>query len=93
MKTIENIEKENIRGLKFSKNEVLTNMDAIKIRAFDLNRALTLGNLLKNKVHITFQDIDQKTYRVHTTIWAVGSDFVCLKADICIPITSIVEIE
>ncbi|MGY6521557.1 MAG: hypothetical protein ACXIUD_07505 [Mongoliitalea sp.] len=93
MKTIENIEKELITQLRFSKSEVLESAEAIKKREFDLNRALALGNLLKNKVDITFQDADQRTYRVHTTIWAVGSDFVCLKADICIPIKSILEIE
>lgn len=93
MKTIENIEKELISQLKFSKIDVLEHAEDIKRRSFDLNRAQTLGNLLKNKVSITFQDNEKKTYRVHTTIWAVGSDFVCLKADICIPIKSILEVE
>ncbi|EKB48674.1 hypothetical protein B879_02701 [Cecembia lonarensis LW9] len=93
MKTVEIIAKENIRDLKFCKKEVLPTTEERKKRGFDLNRAQSLGNLLKNKVYITFETADEKIYRVHTTIWAVGSDFVCLKSDICIPINCILEIE
>lgn len=93
MKTIEIIAKENIRDLKFCKKEVLPTAEDRKKRGFDLNRAQSLGNLLKNKVYITFETADEKIYRVHTTIWAVGTEFVCLKSDICIPINCILEIE
>ncbi|WP_291784014.1 hypothetical protein [Cecembia sp.] len=92
MKTIENIEKENIRNLQFCKKEVLLDPAERSKRSFDLNRAQSLGNLLKNKVSITFETADEKVYKVHTTIWAVGSDFICLKSDICIPINCILEI-
>lgn len=93
MKTVEKIEKEQIKHLKFCRREVLADKEARKKRDFDLMRAQALGNLLKNKVNITFETADEKVYQVQTTIWAVGSEFVCLKSDICIPINSIIEIE
>lgn len=93
MKTVEKIEKEQIKQLKFCRKEVLSDNEARKKRDFDLMRAQALGNLLKNKVNITFETADEKVYQVHTTIWAVGSEFVCLKSDICIPINCILELE
>ncbi|RZS96225.1 hypothetical protein [Cecembia calidifontis] len=93
MKTVEKIEKEQIKQLKFCRKEVLSDPEARKKRDFDLMRAQALGNLLKNKVYITFETADEKVYQVHTTIWAVGSEFVCLKSDICIPINCILELE
>jgi hypothetical protein len=93
MKTIANINKEEIKNLKFCKKEVLENLSARKKRSFDLMRAQALGNLLKNKVYITFETADEKIYRVHTTVWAVGTEFICLKSDLCIPINSILDVE
>ena len=93
MKTIEIIEKESIKDLQFCKKEVLLEEADRRKRGFDLNRAQSLGNLLKNKVYITFETADEKVYKVHTTIWAVGSEFVCLKSDISIPINCIIDIE
>jgi hypothetical protein len=93
MKTIELIQKEQIRNLKFCKKEVLSDETAKKRRNFDLMRAQALGNLLKNKVNITFETEDEKSYRVNTTVWAVGTDFICLKSDIHIPINAIIEVD
>lgn len=93
MKTIQTIDKETIKSLKFCKKEVLDTPSERKRRNFDLMRAQALGNLLKNKVYITFETADEKVYRVHTTVWAVGSEFLCLKADICIPINCIIDVE
>jgi predicted alternative tryptophan synthase beta-subunit len=93
MKTIEIIQKEQIRDLKFCKKEVLADEMAKIRRNFDLMRAQALGNLLKNKVNITFETADEKSYRVNTTVWAVGTDFVCLKSDIHIPINAITEVD
>ncbi|MCH7403582.1 hypothetical protein ACFOUP_13240 [Belliella kenyensis] len=92
MKTIEKIEKEEIKNLSFKKAEVLSSADEIKKRWSDLYRAQALGNLLQSKVQIIFETTDEKTYRVDTTIWAVGQDFVSLKGGIHIPVSSIHEV-
>lgn len=93
MKTIEKIEKENISNLKFSKKEVLQDEMARRKRAFDLMRAQALGNLLRSKVTITFEDATEKIYQVSTTVWATGSEFVTLKCNTYIPVNSILEVD
>lgn len=93
MKTVEIIEKEQIKNLKFCRKEVLTDEQSKKRRGFDLMRAQALGNLLKNKVNITFTTEDEKLYQVNTTVWAVGTDFVSLKSDTHIPINAILEVD
>ncbi|PRY88147.1 hypothetical protein [Mongoliibacter ruber] len=93
MKTVEKIEKEEIINLKFSRKEVLQEDVKRKQRNFELMRAQALGNLLKNKVNITFETADEKVFQVSTTVWAVGSDYVSLKKNLFIPINAILEVE
>lgn len=93
MKLVEKISKEQISDLKFSKKEVLENEMACRRRNFDLMRAQALGNLLRNKVNITFETADEKVYQVNTTVWAVGNQFISLKCNTHIPINSILEID
>ncbi|TVP47108.1 MAG: hypothetical protein EA341_13075 [Mongoliibacter sp.] len=93
MKTIEKIEKENLVELKFSKKEVLQDDLKKKRRTFDLMRAQALGNLLKNKVNITFETADERIFQVNTTVWSVGSEYVTLKQNLFIPINAILEVE
>jgi hypothetical protein len=93
MKTIERIDKERVRDLRFARKEVLDAPEAKKFRTADLQRALTLGNLLQSKVHITFEDREGSLYCVDTTVWAVGDQFITLKGGIHIPIGSIHEID
>lgn len=92
MKTVEKINKENIKDLKFTLSDVLEAPEAKKMRAADLHRALVLGNLLQNKVQIVFEDKTQKLYEVDTTVWAVGDRFVTLKGGVHVPINAIHEI-
>jgi len=92
MRTIEKIDKERVRDLKFARKEVLEAPEAKKMRSADLQRALTLGNLLQSKVQITFEDREGRLYCVDTTVWSVGDVFVTLKGGIHIPIGSIHEI-
>ncbi|WP_143961749.1 hypothetical protein [Litoribacter populi] len=92
MKTIAKIDKEHIRGLRFSRREVLDSPESKKFRAADLLRALTLGNLLQSKVNIIFEDREENAYCVETTVWSVGDQFITLKGGIHIPINSIVEV-
>lgn len=93
MRTVEKIEKEDIPNLKFSKKEVLQDEMERKRRNFELMRAQALGNLLKNKVNITFETADEKIFQVTTTVWAVGSEYVSLKQNLFIPINAILEID
>ena len=60
MKTLEKIEKEALPNLKFSKSEVIQDPEKRKLRAADLYRAQTLGNLLHTKVNITFETEDHQ---------------------------------
>lgn len=87
------IEKESIKDLSFSKKEVLLDTDSQMMRNHDLHRAQILGNLSQGKVSIWFETANQKMYRVETTIWAVGSQFITLKGGTAIPINSILKID
>lgn len=93
MKIFENIEKEKIPNLSFSKNEVLADPEERLKRLNDLFRSQTLGNLHQSKVKLTFEAADNRVYQVDTTIWAVGNSFVSLKGGINIPINSILKID
>ncbi|MCU0401613.1 MAG: hypothetical protein MUE75_11515 [Algoriphagus sp.] len=93
MKTITQLEKEQIAQLTFGKREVLENLDDRKTRMADLHRAQTLGNLLQTKVKLIFETADRQVYQVETTVWAVGPEFVSLKGGIYLPINSIIQID
>ncbi len=86
------IEKENIRGLKFPDNDVLSSTDEIKMRNADLERAMKLGNLEHNKIKIVFEDSEGMKL-VETTVWGVTDKRVILKQGILIPIHRIHEIK
>lgn len=92
LKTPISIEKENIRGLKFPDNDVLSSTDEIKIRNADLERAMKLGNLEHNKIKIVFED-SEGMKQVETTVWGVTDKRVILKQGILIPIHRIHEIK
>jgi hypothetical protein len=93
MKTIIQIQKENIPQLQFGKSDVLENPEDQKKRMTDLYRSQTLGNLLQSKVKLTFETSDQMVYQVETTVWAVGTDFISLKGGIFIPIRAIIAVD
>ena len=93
MKTITRIEKEAIRHLSFSKREVLSSPEQKKQREASLHRSQTLGNLLQTKIYLTFESADGTIYQVHTTVWAVGADFVVLKEGIYLPVSAILEVD
>lgn len=93
MKIIELIEKEQIPGLNFSKEEVLATTEERNLRLNELFRSQTLGNLHQTKVRLTFSAENEQLYQVYTTIWAVGNSFVSLKSGINIPIHSILKVE
>jgi hypothetical protein len=86
------IEKEKAGLLTFPQFDVLQSFDEITQREKDLNSALTLGNLHKQKIKIFFQDIISKKH-IETTIWQVNSTHISLKGGMVIPVKSIYKIE
>ena len=85
------IEKEQIKFLKFPKEDVLSEKDDKVNRSISLGRALYLGNLEHEKVRITFFD-DTNLKRVETTIWGVTDKSVILKESTIIPLARIVSV-
>ncbi|MFV8376674.1 hypothetical protein [Flavobacterium sp. LB1P62] len=85
------IDKEDIALLKFPTTDVLDDVDEIKTRISDINRALSLGNLEHSKIKIFFEDIESKKI-VDTTVWGVTDKNVMLKQGVMIPIHRIYKL-
>ncbi|MFL1895648.1 hypothetical protein ACJRPK_08085 [Aquimarina sp. 2-A2] len=85
------VEKEQIKFLKFPKEEVLKKRKDQIDRILDLQRALSLGNLEHQKVKILFMD-DQGSKKVETTIWGITDKAVILKESTVIPMERILKI-
>ena len=93
MKTIATVQKEQINTLKFFRDDVIQEKVRQRLRKFDLDRALILGNIDHNKVTIIFKTEDGTLLQVKTTIWAVTEEYVALKGGVHIPIKAIVDLE
>jgi hypothetical protein len=89
---IQEIDKEQVEGLHFPLEEVLTNDDYIADRKRAVQRAISLGNLEHQKVKIYFAD-ETGEKMVHTTIWAVTDESIVLKKSVIIPIQRILKLE
>jgi hypothetical protein len=85
----ETIDKELIASLSFKEEIKIKQHPELQKQIED---ALLLGNAFRSKVSIIFHD-DSGLKRVDTTIWAVGTKFICLKGGIWIPIHRIVEVK
>jgi hypothetical protein len=85
------IDKEDIALLKFPQTDVLDDIDEIKARISEINRALSLGNLEHSKIKIFFEDIESKKV-VDTTVWGVTDKNVMLKQGVMIPIHRIYKL-
>lgn len=85
------IDKEDIALLKFPITDVLDDVDEIKTRISEINRALSLGNLEHSKIKIFFEDSESKKI-VDTTVWAVTDKNVMLKQGVMIPIHRIYKL-
>lgn len=92
MEAVQLIEKEVRDTLKFPSTEVLEDHDLISERKSMLDKALSLGNLNKVKVKITFVD-SESAKMVNTTIWAITEKNIVLKAGRMIPINRIEKLE
>ena len=88
---IPTIQKEQIKFLKFPKEDVLDKKCEKINRFVELHRALYLGNLEHEKVRIVFSD-NESLKRVETTIWGVTDKAVILKKYTIIPLERIVSV-
>ncbi|MCF8257506.1 MAG: hypothetical protein K9J06_08140 [Flavobacteriales bacterium] len=79
------IEKEDIEGLRFPKDELHLGAEERAALRLQLDMASTLGNLEKHKVRVVFEDSEGKK-SVHTTIWGVTEKNVLLKGGRSIPV-------
>ncbi|TDE27258.1 hypothetical protein E0I61_15250 [Flavobacterium ranwuense] len=85
------IDKKDIALLKFPATDVLDDVEEIKTRISDINRALSLGNLEHSKIKIFFEDDESKKI-VDTTVWGVTDKNVMLKQGVMIPIHRIYKL-
>lgn len=85
------IEKEQIKFLKFPKKDVLQKRKDQIDRFLELQRALSLGNLERQKVRIVFVD-DTGFKKVETTIWGITDKEVILKQSTILPLERIISI-
>jgi uncharacterized protein (UPF0248 family) len=85
------IDKEGIALLKFPTTDVLDDVEEIKTRISEINRALSLGNLEHSKIKIFFEDDESKKI-VDTTVWGVTDKNVMLKQGVMIPIHRIYKL-
>lgn len=86
------IQKEAIGALSFPKGEVLTSEEAIHDRRIALLKATRLGNVLRNKVKIVFEDT-KGVHEVETTVWATAERNISLKGGVVIPIERIHQVK
>ncbi len=89
--SIHQIEKEQIRNFKFPKNEVLLLKRDQNSRCQALKRAMSLGNLERQKVNILFVD-NSGFKKVETTVWGVTDSSVILKQSTVIPLKRILSV-
>lgn len=85
------IAKEQVASLHFAHHDVLPETDR-KIRSYNLQKALTLGNAYHGKVHIVFETESGQDLEVDTTIWAVTDTHISLKGGVAIPINAIKDV-
>lgn len=86
---IQTIEKEVVPTLSFHGEKSIRQHPDLRRQ---LEQATRLGNGYHTKVSIYFHD-DEGLKRVETTIWATGTNYICLKGGVWIPISRIQEIK
>ena len=90
--TTQLIEKESIVEFSFPKGDVLVTEEQRKERQSRIKRGMRLGNSLKRKVKIIFEDVEGLK-KVETTIWGFTDKNVILKKTTIIPIRCIREVK
>jgi hypothetical protein len=86
------IEKEEITEFSFPVGDVLTTEEGREERQARIQRGMRLGNSMKGKVKIIFEDVDGLK-KVETTIWGFTDKNIILKKTTIIPIRCVHEIK
>ncbi len=89
-KYIPNIPYKDIIHVDFKKESILTESEK-EVMFKNINKACRAGNLYKTKYKITFQT-KNGVLMVETTIWMVGQKYLLIKGNLCIPISSIINV-
>ncbi len=90
---MEEIKRLDVPNLQFGKEDVLSDLDARKIRRAKLEKGLALGNLHKGKVKMYIRVADGSLKRLETTIWGVGQEYINLKDGVNVPIKAIEDVD
>ena len=86
-------DKSEIINIIFSNKEVLNTSEDHLNLGLDLAKALSLGNLHKQHVLITFKNDKSEILKTIVTVWAVTEKYVILKGGVSLPIKSIVKVD
>jgi hypothetical protein len=86
------VEKEEITSFSFPKGDVLSSEIKKAERQSRIKKAMRLGNSIKRKVKIIFEDAEGLK-KVETTIWGFTDKNIILKKTTIIPIRCIHEIK
>lgn len=87
------IDKSELFGISFSNEEVLDSSQKQLERSINLMKSLTLGNIYKQHVKISFKNKEGNLLKTIATIWAVTEAYIILKGGLNIPIKSVLEID
>lgn len=85
------IQKEEIKNLKFPKQDVLNVSEQISLRYNLLKQGEILGNSYKHKLKIVFHSLDGPLL-VYTTVWFVSEAYIQIKGGTIIPISAIEDV-
>lgn len=88
---LEPVEKEEIKFLHFPREDVLSKIEDRRNRRMELQKAMSLGNLSREKVKIFFRD-DQGLKKVESSIWKITDKAVILKKSTLIPLERILGV-
>ena len=86
------IEKEEITEFSFPAGDVLNTEEERTERQARIQKGTQLGNSMKRKVKIIFEDVDGLK-KVETTIWGFTDKNVILKKTTIIPIRCVHEVK
>lgn len=86
------VKKEKIKDLRFSIEELLPTKEERANRNILLQKAMSLGNLSKQKVIICFKDTESAKHTIGT-VWYADENHVSLKGGATIPVQCIYKVE
>lgn len=90
--SVTKVDKSQLSSISFGKNDKLEQGSRSLIR-YNLQRALTLGNLYKSHVLILFYNEQGSYMETEATVWAVSEKYIMIKGGTVIPIDSIIDVK